>query len=261
MQAVTPARRSVAFLLGAVVSGWGLFYVGRPRLAATLIAVLWSCLLIGGWSGLFTSRRGVLVLVAIIIVTKCVSAFAGAWFARHRIKVHTKRDHFFFLAAMAVSLWLLTQPSPRSLLLGIEGYRVQGNGMAPTLMKGDAVVCDSRHRDYSLGDVVAYEREGNIEVKRIAATEGNSIEIIDGNVLLNGENFGPFHSGGAREKSYSQRFERTQIPRGYVFMLGDNRDNSRDSRSDGPVALASVRCKTTEILYSAERRKTGTAIW
>ena len=261
MQVVTPARPSLAFLLGAVVSGWGLLYAGRPRLAAALIAVLWSCLLIGGWSGLFTSRRGVVVLVAIIIVTKCVSAFAGAWFARRRVKVHTRRDHFFFLAVMTASFWLLIQPGTRSLLLGIEGYRIQGNGMAPTLMKGDAVVCDSRHSDYSLGDVVVYEREGKVEVKRIAATEGNSIEIIDGDVLLNGESFGPFHSGSPREKSYSQRFERTQVPRGHVFMLGDNRDNSRDSRSEGPVPLASVRCKATEILYSAERGRTGTAIW
>lgn len=261
MPAVNPAKPSVAFLLGAIVSGWGLFYAGRPRLAAALIAALWSCLLIGGWSGLFTSRRGVFALVALVIVTKCVSAFGGAWSARHRVKAPTKRDHFFFLAAMAVSLWLLAQPSARSQLLGIEGYRIQGNGMAPTLMTGDAFVCDSRHRDYSLGDVVAYEREGRVEVKRIAATEGNSIEMIDGNVLLNGENFGPFHSWSPRDKSYSQRFERTKIPRGYVFMLGDNRDNSRDSRSDGPVALASVRCKTTEIVYSADGRKTGTVIW
>lgn len=261
MQAVNPGRPSVAFLLGAVVSGWGLFYAGRPRLAAALIAALWSCLLIGGWFGLFTSRRGLVVLVAMIIVTKCVSAFAGAWFARRRIKVHSKREHFFFLAAMAVSLWLLIQPSTRSRLLGFEGYRIQGSGMAPTLMTGDAFVCDSRRSDYSLGDVVAYEREGNVEVKRIAATEGNSIEIVDGDVLLNGENFGPFHSGSPREKSYSQSFGRTQIARGYVFVLGDNRDNSRDSRTDGPVALANVRCKTTEIIYSVDGRKTGTAIW
>jgi signal peptidase I len=107
---------------------------------------------------------------------------------------------------------------------------VPSGSMEPTI-KGGSVVLFNRlsyiDSKPQRGDVVVfYHKESNkLMVKRVVGTEGDIIDIHDGVVFVNGEN--ELLPGTGATQSNSESFT---VPDGHVFLLGDNRDASRDAR-------------------------------
>jgi signal peptidase I len=88
------------------------------------------------------------------------------------------------------------------------------------------------------GDVVLVERpanEGNL-IKRVIGLPGETIEVKDGQTLINGQ---PIDEPWVKNWG-GPGYPATQIPEGQVFIMGDNRPNSRDSRSFGPVPIETI---------------------
>jgi signal peptidase I len=122
-------------------------------------------------------------------------------------------------------------------LFAIQPIRVHADSMRPTLRSGDELIIDrlslalrSPHRGEI---VVANSPEGGLVVKRVAAVGGDSVGIEDGVLVVNGKQ--------QREKYVDYAsidgvyFGPVDVPRGDVFLLGDNRGNSEDSRDFGAV--------------------------
>ena len=87
-------------------------------------------------------------------------------------------------------------------------------------------------------------------IKRVVAVGGDTVEVRDGVVYLNDEPVDePFAYHGDRFGSHRD-YPRTRIPPGEYFCLGDNRDNSRDSRFWGTVPRALVKGKAVVIYWS-----------
>lgn len=114
-------------------------------------------------------------------------------------------------------------------------FSVNGTSMVPTLHDDDKVVVLSVSGSYEKGDVVVIGRTPNFSeslVKRIIATEGDTVYInfSTGKVYVNEAELVEYYVNTPTERQYDIAFPIT-VPEGSVFLLGDNRNDSLDSRS------------------------------
>ncbi len=121
-----------------------------------------------------------------------------------------------------------------------EPLRVTSGSMRPTLSAGDTVVIDKLTgwwRVPEIGDLVVFQdpRAGELAVKRVVALGGQEVALEDGVLHVDGvRRDGP----GADLKGVdSVYFGPVTVPIGAVFLMGDNRGDSIDSREFGPIGL------------------------
>ncbi len=107
--------------------------------------------------------------------------------------------------------------------------RIYGTSMSPTLQDGE-IICCVKTSDFEVGDVVAFYYNNKLLVKRVIGLPGDKIDIdADGNVFVNGE---LLEEPYLTEKSLGDADIELpyQVPDGRVFVLGDHRSTSVDSR-------------------------------
>lgn len=123
-----------------------------------------------------------------------------------------------------------------------QATRVYGHSMEPNLHTDQRLVVEkvSYHlRGPQRGDVVVLrlpERGPELLIKRIIGLPGETVEIKDGSVFVNGQRLDEQYVAGKTSGSHDPK----TVPEGYVFVMGDNRGASNDSRVFGPVLLSRI---------------------
>lgn len=141
-----------------------------------------------------------------------------------------------------------------------EPFEVPSASMEDTIMTGDYIFAEkvSYHfNDPQQGDIAVFsdpQIPSRTLVKRVIATEGQTVNLIDGKVYVdgvalnepytNGQPSYPLSSVGSVDISYPYT-----VPEGYVWMMGDNRTNSLDSRYFGPIDVDTVYGKAVLIYW------------
>ena len=92
-------------------------------------------------------------------------------------------------------------------------------------------------------------------VKRILALENDSIKVEKGRVIVNNKELKePYVKRDNQVTPYSLIMQEVTVPSGKVFVLGDNRDNSSDSRKFGFIDVNNIIGKATHFLYGKNGR-------
>lgn len=145
-------------------------------------------------------------------------------------------------AVMVAIAFLLAQ--------GIKTYVVQPfvvptGSMEPTIQIGDRFLAEkvSYHfHDPERGDVVVFNDPAGVHpqlVKRVIGLPGEEIDIHDGNVYIDGELLDEPYLHDVVTEPGTELLP-TVVPEGYVWVMGDNRPNSGDSRFIGPQPISAI---------------------
>ena len=126
----------------------------------------------------------------------------------------------------------------------VKPFAIPSPSMEPTLTEGDRVLVNRLVYHFHpprRGDIIVFHPPGRPGsdpfIKRVVAVAGDTIAVHDGMLYVNGE---------AQDEPYIKElpiegdYPETTIPSGSVWAMGDNRNNSGDSRVFGPVSLDSI---------------------
>lgn len=125
--------------------------------------------------------------------------------------------------------------------------QVSGNGMFPAVKDGDLVIGFRMQREYAKNDVIVYTLDGKTYLGRILARQTDVVTLDDsGTLLVNGT----AQSGEIIYPTYAKEGLEypLQVPQGQVFVLGDYRTQTKDSRDFGPIPMESVKAKVITLL-------------
>jgi len=139
----------------------------------------------------------------------------------------------------------------------IQAFYIPSESMYPTLQKGDRVLVNKlsyRLHDVNRGDVVVFERPPeetatNIPdlIKRVVGLPGEEVVIEAGSVYVDGQRLDEPYlpEGVTTESPPSAHYQCTveqpcEVPDGEVWVMGDNRGDSKDSRYFGPIDEDSI---------------------
>lgn len=152
-------------------------------------------------------------------------------------RVRRQREYFKMLRSTVSSLIVVAALAVLISLLFLPVLRVTGSSMTPTLQNDELVIC-RKYGGFKKGDVVAFYFNNKILLKRVIGVSGDIIDIAeDGTVYVNGE---AIDEPYLNEKAFGECDLDLpyQVPDERVFVMGDHRSTSIDSRSTSVGCVA-----------------------
>lgn len=142
----------------------------------------------------------------------------------------------------------------------VTPYVVPTGSMLETIQEGDMLLgeCVTLHfQGPEQGDIVTFlsPLDGETLIKRVVAVGGQTVDLVDGAVYVDGERVDEPYTGGKPTYSLSDYAGSAGItypyvvPEGTVWVMGDNRTDSRDSRYFGPVDVDDVTSRALFIYW------------
>jgi signal peptidase I len=125
----------------------------------------------------------------------------------------------------------------------VKPFFVPTVSMEPTILVGDRVLADRltvRFSDPEPGQIIVFRSprvEGEDLIKRAVAVEGDTVAVREGRLWVNGE---PQEESYLRDERIDGAMDEIQVPEDHFWAMGDNRNNSGDSRIFGPVPYENI---------------------
>ncbi len=261
----------LAFLLGVLLTGLGHIYAGRVQRG--LLWVVGILLIYMGfqWSHALSYFSGVVTEVAVLAVYTLFQA-VDAWRVAgksHQIKFYNAWYFYLIYILFVGNLFYFFATHMGSYRV----YSLTSESMVPALNKGEFVVVEYPYeydKQASRGDLVTMNLSNFVEpadgepvpnavyLKRIVALGGERYQRHYGKTKINQEKFEESYVKSDNEKgNLSVSIDSGQLSENDVYVLGDNRDLSYDSRDFGPVPVTSIAGEAIYILWSPEKSRIG----
>jgi signal peptidase I len=275
--AAAPRSAVIAGLLSAIAPGVGQVYTGRPWRGAALFAALLAVQgAILGSAFLMPASFGAIAAFAVIGMTATLGTYILVIFDAVRLARSGGRAAYrwYVLVAAAAAVYLVCEavlmvvPIVRA-ALPWHTFNVSSASMEPTLRLGEIFIADSVYFDTNAprrADVVVYRLPKDPEtvfVKRVVALTGDRIAFRGGHAFINGAPvLEPYARFGDPNSPFNTMPEYL-VPPNAVFVAGDARDNSLDSRdlnAHGPVPFDNLIGRATEIVVSPVPDRAGLCV-
>jgi signal peptidase I len=229
----------VAVLMGLAMPGLGQIYNGEIIKGLSCYAILLALNIAGTrWSVLLSDQW--LIFGVLCTVTANIGVYALAVIDAFRKAgtlnaddLPTRYNRWYFYLAV----WLMGFLVIPSTVYGyakdnfLEAYSIPTSSMEPAVLKGDLILADKtayRRMAPRKGDIVIFVYSDDRSKRFI-----KRVEALPGNLITNRD--------GAKQ----------EVPHGFIYVLGDNRQNSLDSRNFGFVALSDVIAKARQVYFSS----------
>jgi signal peptidase I len=149
----------------------------------------------------------------------------------------------------------------------VQAFKIPSGSMLPTLQIGDHLLVNKFlywFTDTQRGDIIVFkfpQDEGRDFIKRVIALPGDKVEVRGKQVYVNDkpvqESYAVHLDPSIQENPHSPRdnFSPVKVPAGQLFMMGDNRDYSMDSRFWGFLDIKKIKGKAFIIYWSWDRER------
>lgn len=228
-----------------------------------------------------------LTLLLVVVAFPVAVAWDAVRTARRHAPVYHRRWYnrwYVYLGLVLVSAFAV-QPLAFAWIKAhiAEAFRIPSGGMAPTLEVGDYILTTPLQRTPARGRLAVYRSRGQSFITRVVGVGGDTLAMQHGQLLLNGQTVDEPYAqaaevdlvppefrwqsdhvadSSARDtyKPSLQTWGPLVVPPHHVFVLGDNRGNSADSRYIGFIPNDSVVARPTLIYFSRDA-DTGEIRW
>jgi signal peptidase I len=150
----------------------------------------------------------------------------------------------------------------------VRPYKIPSSGMSPALLVGDRLIANMRiynSQKLQRGDIVIFEFPKDPSkdfIKRVIGMEGEKVEILKNKIYINDklldDPWGYFEdSGSSKDFPVVEQFRPVFVPKNSLFVLGDNRNNSQDSRFFGFINVEKVKGKALYLYWAKNKSRIG----
>lgn len=262
--------QSLSLLLSMVMPGLGQLYMDRHR-SALLMYIAGCIFVLLFWAGAYATFAGLMAWLVLFIL------------------------YYLFNLTHAFYLGLKTDPNSRKLYqrwmvcltaacihfsiicvvifcfgLPVKLYRVPTQSMTPTLKIGDYFLIDraiDKLKKLQRGDVVVFASPTNPDidyVKRVVGLPGEVVEVVRNHVYIQGtQQPEPYLSKKHPPPSFYGlvRYGPLKVPEDSVYVLGDNRSYSVDSRHYKTIDFDKIFGKALYIVWAKDRKRIGNPVY
>ena len=270
---VKPRNPWIAGLLSLLFPGLGHIYAGAARRGMLLVGGVYLMVALLGVAGQLSRFWPYAAMLLLLVVLEAGALVDAVLLARRRRDYAMQRyNHWAVYVAAAIALVAIPNfaAGNRARLLGYETYIAPSASMTPALKPGELFLADTRGygggaRKPARGEVIAFlfpPEPGLVYVKRVVAVGPAKVALHEGRLLIDGKAMDePYLTPGAMAATrYSREMAEVAITADDAFVLGDNRDNSNDSRMWGAVPLENILGRATDIWWSDDRSRIGTPV-
>lgn len=272
MEQTTRRQPVIAVILSLILPGLGHVYCGRPLRGLLFFCGLWAVLCAIALTGLINSLAWLVAIVGIAAAIQIIVA-ADAGLTADRVKEIPLRWYNRWYVYLAVVLCFNVIIGPGLLLTlqhrvaGLRTFKTPGSSMSPTLVSGDHFLARTgrpANGSVGRGELIVFpfpEDRTKTFVKRVIGLPGDRVYIKDKKVFINDrpleDPWGIYEDSKIFPAKVMPRdnFGPLTVPANSVFVLGDNRDHSLDSRFWGCVNVKDIQAKPLFIYWSSDRSR------